>query len=123
VAHGVASGYRGKELLGRICVGTFWGRIYWDCSTHGETLTLALETNGEDCRGAAVAGAQEVAKSCSLKSRSRIRGLWLRVAGLDGDALGSEEEEKAYYGWTAPCHLWQAFHELNSASLRAQLQH
>jgi hypothetical protein len=61
---------------------------------HGNTLTVALETNGEDCRGAAVAGAHEVAKSCSLKSRSRIRGLWLRVAGLDSDALGSEEEER-----------------------------
>jgi hypothetical protein len=123
VAHGVASGYRGKELLGRICAGTFWGRIYWNCSTHVETLTVALETNGEDCRGAAVAGAHEVATSRSLKFRSRIRGVWLRVAGLDSDALGSEEEEKAYYGWTAPCQLWQAFHELNPASPRTQLQH
>jgi hypothetical protein len=106
------------EILGRICVGTFWSRILLGLQhTHGDSL----ETNGEDFRGAAVAGAHEVAKSCSLKSHSRIWGLWLQVAGLDGDALGSEKEEKAYYGWTAPYHLWQAFYELNPASLRAQL--
>jgi hypothetical protein len=118
VVHGVASGYSGKELLGRFCMGSFWAGIYWARSIHEETPTLALETNG-----AAVEEAHEVAKSCSLKSRSRIRGLWLQVAGLDGDAPGSGKEENACYGWTAPYRLWQTLRELNPASLRAQLQH
>jgi hypothetical protein len=105
VADCVASECHGKELLGHICVGTFWGRIYWARSIHGETPTLALETNGEDRRENAVEEAHEVAKSCALKHRSRIPGLCLQDAGLAGDGCGSEKEEKAYHGWTVPWHL------------------
>jgi hypothetical protein len=60
VAHAVTSGNRGK---GRICVGTFWGRMYWARSKHGEIPTLALETYAENSKGAAVEDAREVGKS------------------------------------------------------------
>jgi hypothetical protein len=114
VADRVASKCHGKELLGRICVGTFWGRIYWARSIHGETPTLALETNGEDRRGYAAGEAHEVANSCALKDRSCIPGLLcLQDAGLAGDGLWVGERKKAYDGWTAPCHLWPTFYELN----------
>jgi hypothetical protein len=79
------------ELLGRICVGTFWGRIYWALNIHEETASLSLETYGEESRGATVAKALEVAMSPSLKFCCRIRGLWLQVAGRDVDALGAGE--------------------------------
>jgi hypothetical protein len=76
---------------GRICVRTFWGGIYWALNIHEETAWLPLQTYGEEGRGATVAEALEVAISPSLKICSRIRGLWLQVAGRDGDALGVGE--------------------------------
>jgi hypothetical protein len=48
------------KLLGRTCVGTFWGRIYWALNIHEETASLLLGTNGEEGRGATVAKALEV---------------------------------------------------------------
>jgi hypothetical protein len=84
---------------------TVCSRINWPLSIHGEKPSLALETHREDRRGAAVAEMDEVAKSRSLKSRSRIWGLWLQVVDPNGDALGSEKEAMANYGWTAPYHL------------------
>jgi hypothetical protein len=87
VAHCVSSG-NGWDFLGRIYVGNFWGHIYWALNIHEETASLPLETNGEEGRGATVAEALEVATSPSLKFCIRIWGLWLQVAGRDGDALG-----------------------------------
>jgi hypothetical protein len=89
MAHGVPSGTLGT--LGRICVGTCWGGIYWALNIHEETASLPLETYGEEGRGATVAEALEVAMSPSMKFCSRIRGLWLQVAGRNGDALGVGE--------------------------------
>jgi hypothetical protein len=77
--------------LGRICVGTFWGGIYWALNVHEETASLHVETYGEEGRGATVAEALEVAMSPPLKFCSRIQGLWLQVAGGDRDALGVGE--------------------------------
>jgi hypothetical protein len=35
----------------------------------------------------------------------------------------SLKEAMPYYGWSTPYHLWQAFLELNPASLRLLLPH
>jgi hypothetical protein len=58
-----------------------------------------------------------VAMSTSLKCCNRIRGLWLQVTGRKGDELGVREKAIAYYGWTVPYQLWQAFRELEVASV------
>jgi hypothetical protein len=60
--------------LGRICVGTFWGRIYWARDVHEETASLPLETFGKEGRGATVAEALELAMGPSLKFCSRASG-------------------------------------------------
>jgi hypothetical protein len=83
------SGYRGN----------FWVAFVWEPSgvaftalnIHVETASLPLGTYGEESRGATVAKALEVAICPSLKFCSRIRGLWLQVAGRGGDALGARE--------------------------------
>jgi hypothetical protein len=77
-------------------------------STHEEAATLALERNGEDDRVAAVAEALEVAMNPSVISCICIRGLWLEVAGRDGDAQGTGERSNAILRLTAPYHLSQA---------------
>jgi hypothetical protein len=71
--------------------GTCWGRVYWALNRHEETASLSLETYGEESKGATIAEALVVAMSPCLKFCSRIRGLWLQVAGRDGDALGAGE--------------------------------
>jgi hypothetical protein len=76
--------------LGRICVGTLWGRIYCSLHTRGDCVA-SRGTYGEESRGATVAEALEVAICPSLKFCSRIRGLWWQVAGRGGDALGAGE--------------------------------
>jgi hypothetical protein len=79
------------ELSGRICVGTFWGRMYWALNIHEETASLPHETGGEEGRGATAAEAFEIGMGPPLKFCSCIRVLWLEVAGRDGDALGVGE--------------------------------
>jgi hypothetical protein len=92
VAHCVTSGNRGNRgSFWVACVGTFWGRMYWALNIHEETASLPHETYGDGGRGAAAAGAFEVALGPPLKFCSSIRGLWLQVAGRDGDALGVGE--------------------------------
>jgi hypothetical protein len=76
-------------------VETFLGRIYWALNIHEETASLPHETNGDEGRGATAAEAFEVAMGPSFKFRSRIRGLWLQVAGRDGDALGVGERSNS----------------------------
>jgi hypothetical protein len=71
--------------------GNLLGRIYWALNIHKETASLSLETYGEESRGATVADVLQVAKSLSLTFCNRIQGLWLQVAGRDGDALGAWE--------------------------------
>jgi hypothetical protein len=107
VAHGVTRRHRGN-VWSRICVGTFWGRTYWALSIHEKAAHLALERNGEDGRVAAVEEALEFAISPSVKSCICIRGLWLEVAGRDGDAQGTGERSNAILRLTAPYHLSQA---------------
>jgi hypothetical protein len=46
--------------------------------------------------------------SPSVKSCIRIRGVWLEVAGRDGDAQGTGERSNAILRLTAPYHLSQA---------------
>jgi hypothetical protein len=57
--------------------------------------SLALEVNEEGGRGAAVAKVLVVAMSRSVKSCSCIRGLWLEVAGRNGDAQSVGERSNA----------------------------
>jgi hypothetical protein len=47
----------------------------------------------------------EVVMSPSVKSCICIRGLWLEVAGRDGDAQGTGESSNAILLLTAPYHL------------------
>jgi hypothetical protein len=58
--------------------------MYWARSKHGYIPMLALETYAENSKGAAVEDAREVGKSYFLKYRSRNRGVWFQLAGLDG---------------------------------------
>jgi hypothetical protein len=83
------------RTFGRICIGTLWGRIYWALNIHKETASLPLETSGEDGRGVAIVEAHGVAMSPSLKCCNRIRGLWLQVAGREGDDLGFGERRNS----------------------------
>jgi hypothetical protein len=104
--------------LGRICVGTFWGGIYWALNIHEESASLPLETYGEEGRGATVAEALEVATSPSLKVCGRIRGLWLQVAGRDGDALGAGEGSSGILRLDGALTIMADFRELKLASLQ-----
>jgi hypothetical protein len=104
--------------LGRICVGTFWGGIYWALNIHEVTASLPLETYGEEGRGGTVVEALEVAMSLSLKFCRRIRGLWLQVAVCDGDALGVGERSNGVLRLDGALKIMADSRELKLASLQ-----
>jgi hypothetical protein len=67
-----------------------------------ESVSLPLETNGEGGRRAAVVETHKFATNRSITYHIRIWGLWLQVAGLDGDALGDEERSNGIWPLDGP---------------------